>query len=114
MRKKRRAEHQNAIIDQTSTMVSIGRYDDGKIGEIFCDLDMHKDGAPLRTMVNVLSRSVSLGLQHGVPLESYVKLFSEVRFDPSGEVKGHSGITRATSIVDYLAQALAKASKENP
>lgn len=112
MSKKRRSSHQSASIGGTTTLVSIGRFDDGQIGEVFFDLDMHKEGAPLRTMANVLSRAVSLGLQHGVPVESFVKLFADVRFDPAGEVKGHTGITEAKSIVDYLSQVLAAAARE--
>jgi ribonucleoside-diphosphate reductase alpha chain len=112
MNKKRRASHQGAVIGGTTTIVSIGRFDDGEIGEVFFDLDMHKEGAPLRTMANVLSRAVSLGLQHGVPVASFVKLFADVRFDPAGEVFGHVGITEAKSIVDYLSQVLAAAAKE--
>lgn len=114
MSKKRRASHQSATIGGTATIVSIGRFDDGKIGEVFFDLDMHKEGAPLRTLVNALSRSVSLGLQHGVPVESFVKLFADVRFDPAGEVIGHPEITSAKSLVDYLSQVLAAAARETP
>ena len=114
MSKKRRVVHQSASVGGTTTIVSIGRYDDGAIGEVFFDLDMHKEGAPLRTLLNALSRSVSLGLQHGVPVESFVKLFDGVRFDPSGEVVGNPEIKTATSLVDYLAQVLYTAAKEPP
>ncbi len=104
--KKRRAHHQNAVVGGTSTILTIGRFDDGTIGEVFFDLDMHREGAPLRTILNALARSVSLGLQHGAPVDGYVKLFSDVRCEPAGDVTGHPSITSATSLLDYLAKAL--------
>ena len=110
--KKRRAHHQNAVVGGTSTLLTIGRFDDGAIGEVFFDLDMHREGAPLRTVMNALARSVSLGLQHGVPVAGYVKLFSDVRFEPSGDVHGHPKVDQATSLLDYLAKALDAADGE--
>lgn len=112
--KKRRGTTQSATVDRTSTLVTLNHFQDGSLGEVFFDLDMHKEGTALRTMINALSRSISLGLQHGVPPESYANLFSKVRFEPAGEVTGHPGITEATSLLDYLAQVLTIAARRCP
>lgn len=112
--KKRRGTTQGAKVGGTSTLVTLNHYPDGALGEVFFDLDMHREGAPLRTVMNALSRSISLGLQHGVPPESYARLFGEVRFEPAGDVTGHPGITTATSLLDYLAQVIAIAAKKCP
>ncbi len=80
-----------------------GEYDDGTLGEIF--IDMHKEGAAFRSMLNCLAISVSLGLQHGVPLEEFVDVFTFTRFEPQGMVD-HPNIKSATSVVDFVFRAL--------
>jgi len=77
-----------------------GEYDDGRIGEIF--IDMHKEGAALRSFINNFAIAVSLGLQYGVPLEEYVDAFTFTRFEPAGPVQGNDSIKYATSILDYV------------
>ena len=82
-----------------------GEYDDGRIGEIF--IDMHKEGAALRSLLNNFAIAVSLGLQYGVPLDEYVDAFTFTRFEPSGPVQGNNSIKYATSILDYVFRELA-------
>jgi ribonucleoside-diphosphate reductase alpha chain len=82
-----------------------GEYDDGRIGEIF--IDMHKEGAALRSFINNFAIAVSLGLQYGVPLEEYVDAFTFTRFEPAGPVQGNDSIKYATSILDYVFRELA-------
>ena len=82
-----------------------GEYDDGRLGEIF--IDMHKEGAALRSLLNNFAIAVSLGLQYGVPLEEYVDAFTFTRFEPSGPVQGNDSIKYATSILDYVFRELA-------
>jgi ribonucleoside-diphosphate reductase alpha chain len=82
-----------------------GEYDDGRIGEIF--IDMHKEGAALRSFINNFAIAVSLGLQYGVPLDEYVDAFTFTRFEPSGPVQGNDSIKFATSILDYVFRELA-------
>jgi ribonucleoside-diphosphate reductase alpha chain len=82
-----------------------GEYDDGRLGEIF--IDMHKEGAALRSIINNFAIAVSLGLQYGVPLEEYVDAFTFTRFEPSGPVQGNDSIKNATSILDYVFRELA-------
>lgn len=82
-----------------------GDYEDGKLGEIF--IDMHKEGASFRSLVNCLAISVSMGLQHGIKLEEYVDQFTFTRFEPHGPVEGHASVKFATSIVDYVFRVLA-------
>lgn len=82
-----------------------GEYEDGRLGEIF--LDMPKDDATLRSMANCLAIAVSLGLQHGVPLEEFVEAFVFTRFEPSGPVAGHDRIKMASSVVDFIFRELA-------
>jgi ribonucleoside-diphosphate reductase alpha chain len=77
-----------------------GEYEDGKLGEIF--IDMHKEGAAFRSLMNCFAMSVSIGLQYGVPLETFVEQFTFTRFEPQGLVEGHPNVKFATSIVDYL------------
>lgn len=81
-----------------------GEYDDGKLGEIF--IDMHKEGAAYRAMMNCFAISISLGLQYGVPLQEFVEKFTFTRFDPSGPVTGHPHVKMATSVVDYIFRVL--------
>src|SRR6202043_3940819 len=82
-----------------------GEYDDGRIGEIF--IDMHKEGAALRSLLNNFAIAVSLGLQYGVPLEEYVDAFTFTRFEPAGPVQGNDSIKYATSMLDYVFRELA-------
>jgi ribonucleoside-diphosphate reductase alpha chain len=82
-----------------------GEYDDGRLGEIF--IDMHKEGAALRSLLNNFAIAVSLGLQYGVPLDEYVDAFTFTRFEPSGPVQGNDSIKYATSILDYVFRELA-------
>ncbi len=82
-----------------------GEYEDGTLGEIF--LDMHKEGAAFRSMTNCFAIAISLGLQHGVPLEEYVDAFIFTRFEPNGMVQGNPHIKMTTSIIDYIFRELA-------
>jgi ribonucleoside-diphosphate reductase alpha chain len=82
-----------------------GEYEDGTLGEIF--LDMHKEGAAFRSMTNCFAIAVSLGLQHGVPLEEFVDAFLFTRFEPNGVVQGNPHIKMTTSIIDYIFRELA-------
>jgi ribonucleoside-diphosphate reductase alpha chain len=82
-----------------------GEYDDGELGEIF--IDLHKEGAAFRSLMNNFAISISIGLQYGVPLEEYVDAFLFTRFEPAGEVKGNETIRHATSILDYIFRELA-------
>ena len=77
----------------------------GRLGEIF--IDMHKEGATFRSLMNNFAIAVSLGLQHGVPLEEFVDAFTATRFEPAGAVEGNEKIKRATSILDYIFRELA-------
>ena len=82
-----------------------GEYEDGRLGEIF--IDMHKEGAAFRSLMNNFAIAISLGLQYGVPLEEYVDAFIFTRFEPAGFVQGNDAIKNATSIVDYIFRELA-------
>jgi ribonucleoside-diphosphate reductase alpha chain len=79
-------------------------YDDGRLGEIF--IDMHKEGAAFRSLMNCFAMSVSIGLQYGVPLQTYVDQFTFTRFEPQGPVEGHPYVKFATSIVDFIFRTL--------
>ena len=96
---------QKAIVGGHKVYLRTGEYDDGTIGEIF--VDMHKEGAAFRSLMNNFAIAVSLGLQHGVPLEEYVDAFTFTRFEPNGPVIGHENIKMATSILDYIFRELA-------
>jgi ribonucleoside-diphosphate reductase alpha chain len=100
---KRMGFTQKAKIGGQTIFVRTGEYDDGTLGEIF--VDMHKEGASLRSMINCFAIAVSIGLQYGVPLEEYVDKFIFTRFEPSGMVD-HDNIKNATSIVDYVFRLL--------
>ena len=95
---------QKASLNQNNIYLRTGEYADGSLGEIF--IDMHKEGAAFRSLMNCFAIAVSLGLQHGVPLEEYVDAFVFTRFEPSGPVVGHSTIKFATSIIDYIFREL--------
>jgi len=101
---KRRGFTQEAAVAGHKVYLRTGEYDDGALGEIF--IDMHKEGAAYRSMMNCFAISVSLGLQYGVPLKEFVDKFTFTRFEPSGIVNGHSNIKMATSIVDYIFRVL--------
>ena len=82
-----------------------GEYKDGRLGEIF--IDMHKEGAAFRSLMNNFAIAISLGLQYGVPLEEYVDAFTFTRFEPAGFVQGNDAIKNATSVLDYVFRELA-------
>ena len=82
-----------------------GEYEDGRIGEIF--IDMHKDGAAFRSLMDAFAIAISMGLQYGVPLEEFVDAFTFTRFEPAGLVIGNDSIKNATSILDYIFRELA-------
>ena len=84
--------------------IRTGEYSDGSIGEVF--IDMHKEGAAYRSMMNCFAIAISLGLQYGVPLKEFVDKFTFTRFEPSGPVTGHPNVKMATSIVDYIFRVL--------
>jgi ribonucleoside-diphosphate reductase alpha chain len=96
---------QKARIGNHKIYLRTGEYEDGTLGEIF--LDMHKEGAAFRSMTNCFAIAVSLGLQHGVPLEEFVDAFVFTRFEPNGVVQGNPYIKMATSIIDYIFRELA-------
>lgn len=101
---KRDGFTQKATVGGQTIFVRTGEYEDGTLGEIFVDL--HKEGATLRSLMNCFSIAVSLGLQYGVPLEEYVDKFTFTRFEPAGMVSGHDNIKSATSIIDYIFRML--------
>jgi len=101
---KRYGYTQRASIDGQVVYVRTGEYEDGTLGEIF--VDMHKEGATFRSLMNCFAIAVSVGLQYGVPLEEYVEKFTFTRFEPAGMVVGHANIKSATSIIDYIFRML--------
>ena len=102
---RRKGYTQKALVGGHKVYLRTGEYDDGKIGEIF--IDMHKEGAAFRSLMNNFAIAVSLGLQYGVPLEEYVEAFTFTRFEPAGLVQGNDRIKNATSILDYVFRELA-------
>ncbi|WP_103121802.1 vitamin B12-dependent ribonucleotide reductase [Methylopila sp. Yamaguchi] len=102
---RRKGYTQKAIVGGHKVYLRTGEYDDGRIGEIF--IDMHKEGAAFRSVMNNFAIAVSLGLQYGVPLEEYVEAFTFTRFEPAGFVQGNDTIKNATSILDYVFRELA-------
>ena len=102
--KKRSGFTQEARIGGHKVFLRTGEYQDGSLGEIF--IDMHKEGAAFRSLMNSFAIAVSMGLQHGVPLESYVDQFTFTRFEPGGIVEGHPNIKFSTSIIDYVFRVL--------
>ena len=102
---RRKGYTQKAVVGGHKIYLRTGEYDDGRIGEIF--VDMHKEGAALRSLLNNFAIAISLGLQYGVPLEEYVDAFTFTRFEPSGPVQGNDSIKFATSILDYVFRELA-------
>ncbi len=102
---RRKGYTQKAKIGGHTIFLRTGEYDDGRLGEIF--LDMNKEGSSLRAFINNFAISVSLGLQWGVPLEEYVDAFVFTKFEPAGMVQGNDAIKNATSILDYVFRELA-------
>ena len=96
---------QKATIGGHKVYIHTGEYQDGSLGEVF--IDMHKEGAAFRSLMNCFAISCSLGLQYGVPLEEYVDAFTFTRFEPNGMVAGHPHIKMCTSIIDYIFRELA-------
>jgi ribonucleoside-diphosphate reductase alpha chain len=102
--KKRGGFTQEAYVGGHKVFLRTGEYQDGSLGEIF--IDMHKEGAAFRSLMNCFAMSVSVGLQYGVPLETFVEQFTFTRFEPHGVVSGHENIKFSTSIVDYIFRVL--------
>ena len=102
---RRKGYTQKAVVGGHKVYLRTGEYEDGRIGEIF--IDMHKEGAAFRSLMNNFAISISLGLQYGVPLEEYVDAFTFTRFEPAGLVQGNDAIKNATSILDYIFRELA-------
>ncbi len=105
MPERRRGYTQKAIVGGHKVYLRTGEYSDGSLGEIF--IDMHKEGAGFRAMMNNFAIAVSVGLQYGVPLEEFVDAFTFTRFEPAGMVQGNDSIKNATSILDYIFRELA-------
>ncbi|WP_337997283.1 vitamin B12-dependent ribonucleotide reductase [Oleispirillum naphthae] len=102
---RRKGYTQKATVGGHKVYLRTGEYDDGRLGEIF--IDMHKEGAAFRSLMNNFAIAVSIGLQYGVPLEEFVEAYTFTRFEPSGSVQGNDAIKMATSILDYLFRELA-------
>jgi len=102
---RRKGYTQKAIVGGHKVYLRTGEYDDGRLGEIF--IDMHKEGAAFRSLMNNFAIALSIGLQYGVPLEEFVEAFTFTRFEPSGLVEGNDTIKMATSILDYIFRELA-------
>ena len=102
---RRKGYTQKAVVGGHKVYLRTGEYQDGRLGEIF--IDMHKEGAAFRSLMNNFAIAISLGLQYGVPLEEYVEAFTFVRFEPAGLVQGNDAIKNATSILDYIFRELA-------
>ncbi|MBF0326190.1 MAG: vitamin B12-dependent ribonucleotide reductase [Alphaproteobacteria bacterium] len=102
---RRKGYTQKAMVGGHKVYLRTGEYEDGKLGEIF--IDMHKEGAAFRAMMNNFAIAISIGLQYGVPLEEFVEAFTFTRFEPSGMVEGNDTIKMSTSILDYIFRELA-------
>ncbi len=102
---RRKGYTQKAVVGGHKVYLRTGEYVDGRIGEIF--IDMHKEGAAFRSLMNNFAIAISVGLQYGVPLEEYVDAFTFTRFEPAGFVQGNDAIKSATSILDYVFRELA-------
>ncbi len=102
---RRKGYIQKSSVGGHKVYLHTGEYDDGALGEIF--IDMHKEGAAFRSLMNNFAIAISIGLQYGVPLEEFVDAFVFTRFEPAGEVKGNDSIRHATSILDYVFRELA-------
>ncbi len=102
---RRKGYIQKASVGGHKVYLHTGEFDDGELGEIF--IDMHKEGAAFRSLMNNFAIAISIGLQYGVPLEEFVDAFIFTRFEPAGEVTGNDSIRKATSILDYIFRELA-------
>ena len=102
---RRKGYTQKASVGGHKVYLRSGEYDDGTLGEIF--IDMHKEGAAFRSLMNNFAIALSIGLQYGVPLDEYVDAFTFTRFEPSGQVTGNDAIKMATSVLDYIFRELA-------
>lgn len=102
---RRKGYTQKAVVGGHKVYLRTGEYEDGNLGEIF--IDMHKEGAGFRAMMNNFAIAVSVGLQYGVPLEEFVDAFTFTKFEPAGMVQGNDSIKNATSILDYIFRELA-------
>ncbi len=102
---RRKGYIQKAAVGGHKVYLHTGEYDDGALGEIF--IDMHKEGAAFRSLMNNFAIAISIGLQYGVPLDEFVEAFCYTRFEPAGRVEGNDSIKSATSILDYIFRELA-------
>ena len=102
---RRKGYTQKASVGGHKVYLRTGEYEDGRLGEIF--IDMHKEGAAFRSLMNNFAIAVSIGLQYGVPLEEFVEAFTFTRFEPQGIVTGNDAIKMSTSILDYTFRELA-------
>jgi ribonucleoside-diphosphate reductase alpha chain len=102
---RRKGYTQKAIVGGHKVYLRTGEYEDGRVGEIF--VDMHKEGAAFRSLMNNFAIAISIGLQYGVPLEEFVEAYTFTRFDPSGLVEGNDAIKMSTSVLDYIFRELA-------
>jgi ribonucleoside-diphosphate reductase alpha chain len=102
---RRQGYTQKATVGGHKVYLRTGEYNDGSVGEIF--IDMHKEGAAYRSLMNCFSIAISLGMQYGVPLEEYVDAFTFTKFEPNGVVTGHDNLKMATSVIDYVFRDLA-------
>ncbi len=102
---RRKGYTQKAVVGGHKVYLRTGEYEDGRLGEVF--IDMHKEGAAFRSLMNNFAIAISIGLQYGVPLEEFVEAYTFTRFEPSGLVEGNDAIKMATSVVDYIFRELA-------
>jgi ribonucleoside-diphosphate reductase alpha chain len=102
---RRKGYTQKAIVGGHKVYLRTGEYEDGSAGEIF--IDMHKEGAAFRSLMNNFAIAISIGLQYGVPLEEFVEAYTFTRFEPSGIVEGNDAIKMSTSVLDYIFRELA-------
>jgi len=102
---RRKGYTQKAIVGGHKVYLRTGEYEDGGLGEVF--IDMHKEGAAFRSLMNNFAIAISIGLQYGVPLEEYVEAYTFTRFEPNGIVEGNDAIKMSTSILDYIFRELA-------
>ena len=101
---RRKGYTQKAVVGGHKVYLRTGEFEDGRLGEIF--IDMHKEGAAFRSLMNNFAIAISLGLQYGVPLDEFVEAFTFTRFEPAGYVQGNEAIKNATSILDYIFREL--------
>jgi ribonucleoside-diphosphate reductase alpha chain len=102
---RRKGYTQKAVVGGHKVYLRTGEFDNGRLGEIF--IDMHKEGAAFRSLMNNFAIAISIGLQYGVPLEEFVEAFTFTRFEPAGLVIGNDSIKNATSVLDYIFRELA-------